>query len=295
LRDLSGALSFVRRTDPPRDDPPVKAVTTDFKPDIQAVHAPVPALPTADVLGVPLAVTDYERVMDWMDATIHARQPTCLSAAAVHLVMVAQEEEATREAVARAVTVPDGQPLVWALRALGHGDASRVYGPELMARYCERSAAETGMRMFLYGGRDDAALEQLCTALATRFPGLDIVGGCSPPFRPLTEAERGAVIAQINGSGADVVWVGTGQPKQEKWMAEMREVLTPPMLVGVGAAFDFHAGLVPQAPSWMQAIGLEWLYRLVQEPRRLWRRYARYNPRFVVGFARQYRRHRKER
>ena len=273
----------------------MKAVTTDFKPDIQAVPESVPALPTADVLGVPLAVTNYEGVMDWMDARIRAREPACLSAAAVHLVMVAQEDEETRKAVARAVTVPDGQPLVWALRALGHRDASRVYGPELMARYCERAAATTGTRMFLYGGRDDAALEQLCTALATRFPGLDIVGGCSPPFRPLTDAERQAVIDQINNSGADVVWVGTGQPKQEKWMAEMRPVLTPPMLVGVGAAFDFHAGLVPQAPSWMQSVGLEWVYRLVQEPRRLWRRYARYNPRFVVGFARQYRRHRKER
>ena len=157
-----------------------------------------------------------------------------------------------------------------------------------MARYCERSATLTGTRMFLYGGRDDAALERLCTALVTRYPGLDIVGGCSPPFRPLTDAERDAVVEQINASDADVVWVGTGQPKQEKWMAEMRERLTPPILVGVGAAFDFHAGLVPQAPSWMQAVGLEWLYRLVQEPRRLWRRYARYNPRFVVGFARQY-------
>jgi N-acetylglucosaminyldiphosphoundecaprenol N-acetyl-beta-D-mannosaminyltransferase len=273
----------------------VKAVTTDLKPDTQAVPASVPTLPTAEVLGVPLAVTDYERVMDWMDAMIAARQRAYVSAAAVHLVMVAQEDEETRAAVARATTVPDGQPLVWALRALGHRDASRVYGPDLMARYCERAAAVTGTRMFLYGGRDDAALEQLCTALATRFPGLDIVGGCSPPFRPLTDAERRAVVEQINGSGADVVWVGTGQPKQEKWMAEMREELTPPILVGVGAAFDFHAGLVPQAPSWMQSIGLEWLYRLVQEPRRLWRRYARYNPRFVVGFARQYRRHRKER
>jgi N-acetylglucosaminyldiphosphoundecaprenol N-acetyl-beta-D-mannosaminyltransferase len=266
----------------------VKAVTTDLKPDTQAVPASVPTLPTAEVLGVPLAVTDYERVMDWMDAMIAARQRACVSAAAVHLVMVAQEDEETRAAVGRATTVPDGQPLVWALRALGHRDASRVYGPDLMARYCERAATVTGTRMFLYGGRDDAALEQLCTALATRFPGLDIVGGCSPPFRPLTDAERRAVVAQINGSGADVVWVGTGQPKQEKWMAEMREDLTPPILVGVGAAFDFHAGLVPQAPSWMQSIGLEWLYRLVQEPRRLWRRYARYNPRFVIGFARQY-------
>jgi N-acetylglucosaminyldiphosphoundecaprenol N-acetyl-beta-D-mannosaminyltransferase len=267
-------------------------VTTDFQPDIQATSGVVSELPSADVLGVRLALTDYDGVMDWMDAMIAAGQPACVSAAAVHLVMVAQEDPETRAAVGRATTVPDGQPLVWALRALGHRDASRVYGPDLMARYCERAANRTGARMFLYGGRDEDALEQLCKALVTRFPGLDIAGGCSPPFRALTDAERDAVVERINGSGADVVWVGTGQPKQEKWMAEMRDRLAPPILVGVGAAFDFHAGLVPQAPSWMQASGLEWLYRLVQEPRRLWRRYARYNPRFLIGFARQYAAHR---
>jgi N-acetylglucosaminyldiphosphoundecaprenol N-acetyl-beta-D-mannosaminyltransferase len=267
-------------------------VSTDVEPDVGAAPASVPELSTVDVLGIPLAVTDYEAVMDWMDAMIDARRPACVSAAAVHLVMVAQEDEETREAVLRMTTVPDGQPLVWALRALGHRDATRVYGPELMARYCERAATRTGTRLFLYGGRDDRARQQLAEALRRRFPGVDIVGGYSPPFRPLTEDERDSVAEQINASGAEVVWVGTGQPKQEKWMAEMRDRLSPPILVGVGAAFDFHAGLVPQAPRWLQAIGLEWLYRLAHEPRRLWRRYARYNPRFVVGFARQYLAHR---
>jgi N-acetylglucosaminyldiphosphoundecaprenol N-acetyl-beta-D-mannosaminyltransferase len=268
-------------------------VTTDLKAEIPAARASVPELPSAEVLGISLSLTDYEGAMDWMDAMIRAGRPACVSAAAVHLVMVAQEDEPTREAVQRATVVPDGQPLVWALRALGHRGASRVYGPELMARYCERAATRTGARMFLYGGRDDDALERLGGALRARFPGLDIVGGYSPPFRPLTADERASVAQQINASGADVVWVGTGQPKQELWMAEMRERLAPPILVGVGAAFDFHAGLVPQAPGWMQATGLEWLYRLVQEPRRLWRRYARYNPRFVLGFARQYAAHRR--
>jgi N-acetylglucosaminyldiphosphoundecaprenol N-acetyl-beta-D-mannosaminyltransferase len=271
------------------------AVTTDLQSHIQAPRGVVPELTTTEVLGIPLAVTDYERVMDWMDAVVSARTPVILSAAAVHLVMVAQEDDETWEAVRRATTVPDGQPLVWALRALGYRDASRVYGPDLMARYCERAATRTGTRMFLYGGRDDAALEELSEALRERYPGLDIVGGYSPPFRDLTDEERDDVVARINGSGADVVWVGTGQPKQEKWMAQMRESLRPPILAGVGAAFDFHAGRMPQAPSWLQAVGLEWLFRLVLEPRRLWRRYARYNPRFVVGFARQYRRHRPRR
>jgi N-acetylglucosaminyldiphosphoundecaprenol N-acetyl-beta-D-mannosaminyltransferase len=182
-------------------------------------------------------------------------------------------------------------PLVWALRALGHPHASRVYGPDLMAAYCARSA-RTGTTMYLYGGRSDEALEQLTDALLRSYPGLRIVGGWSPPFRPLTDDERDEVAARINATGADVVWVGTGQPKQEKWMAEMRDRLDAPILVGVGAAFDFHAGIVPQAPAWMQRRGLEWTYRLAREPRRLWRRYARYNPRFVAAFARQYATHR---
>ena len=248
--------------------------------------APAPDLPRADVLGIPLALTDYEGTMDWMDSTIASGHRACLSAAAVHLVMVAQEDAPTRDAVLHSMAVPDGQPLVWALRALGHQQASRVYGPELMARFCERSA-RTGTRMYLYGGRNQGALVQLVLNLRRRFPGIKIVGGYSPPFRPLDADERRAMAEEINRSRADVVWVGIGQPKQERWMEEMRDLLDVPLLVGVGAAFDFHAGLVPQAPSWVQAIGLEWAFRLVQEPRRLWRRYARYNPRFVVGFARQ--------
>jgi N-acetylglucosaminyldiphosphoundecaprenol N-acetyl-beta-D-mannosaminyltransferase len=254
--------------------------------------APTADLPRVEVLGVPLAITDYEGAMDWMDAVIAGGRRVCLSAAAVHLVMVAREDEETRRAVLGMMVVPDGQPLVWALRALGHPHASRVYGPNLMAAYCRRSAA-TGVRMFLYGGRTDEALGQLRDALTERFPGLQIVGGYSPPFRALSAAEDEQVVAEINASGADVVWVGTGQPKQEKWMAAMRDRLDAPVLAGVGAAFDFHAGIVPQAPPWMQRVGLEWSYRLAREPRRLWRRYARYNPRFVAGFARQYAAHRR--
>ena len=239
---------------------------------------------TSEVLGIPLALTDYERTMDWMDGLVASREKAYLSAAAVHLVMVAQEDEPTWHATRDAtLVVPDGQPLV---RALGH-EASRVYGPDLMAKYCERSA-KTGVKMYLYGGRNQGALVELALRLRHRFPGLQIVGGYSPPFRALTDAEQDWVVEDINGSDADVVWVGIGQPKQEIWMREMRDRLDSPVLVGVGAAFDFHAGLVPQAPAWMQATGLEWVFRLAQEPRRLWRRYVRYNPRFVAGFARQY-------
>ena len=262
------------------------------RPEAPATTAPAPERPaTAEVLGVPLALTDYEGTMDWMDGVVAERGQGYLSAAAVHLVMVAQEDEATREAVRDAtLIVPDGQPLVWALRSLGH-EASRVYGPDLMAKYCERSA-ETGTRMYLYGGRNQGALVELALRLRRQYPGLQIVGGYSPPFRRLSDEEQDWVVEDINRSRADVVWVGIGQPKQEIWMRDFRDRLEAPMLVGVGAAFDFHAGLIPQAPVWMQATGLEWVFRLAQEPRRLWRRYVRYNPRFVAGFARQYARRR---
>jgi N-acetylglucosaminyldiphosphoundecaprenol N-acetyl-beta-D-mannosaminyltransferase len=262
-------------------------------PVAQGIPAPPPPTPQrVNVLGVPLGLTDYAQTIEWMDAMVASGQRGYLTAAAVHLVMVAQEDEQTRRAVLGAtLAVPDGQPLVWALRALGHSGASRVYGPELMARYCEH-AAHTGARIYLYGGRHQGALVQLTLNLRQRFPGIRIVGGFSPPFRPLTDEEESRVVEEINRSAADVVWVGTGQPKQELWMAQMRDRLQAPMLVGVGAAFDFHAGLISQAPWWMQRVGLEWTYRLSREPRRLWRRYARYNPRFVLGFARQYLGHR---
>src|SRR3954471_23985476 len=217
---------------------------TDSLPAPDVVVRPgLPAMPRASVLGTKLALTEYEGAMDWMDEVVRRRERVCVTAAAVHLVMVAREDPATRRAVESALAVPDGVPLVWALRALGHPQATRVYGPDLMAHYCARSA-RTGTTMFLYGGRSDAALEQLTNALLARFPGLRIAGGWSPPFRELTDAERDEVAARINASGADVVWVGTGQPKQEKWMADMRDLLDAPLLVGVGAAFDFHGGLV---------------------------------------------------
>jgi len=271
-----------------RDIPLTGAPTTNGTPDPARVRPQ-----EVRVAGTPLALTDYERTMDWMDATIAAAEPAYVTAAAVHLVMVAREDSETFASVTgpRALAVPDGQPLVWALRALGHPEASRVYGPELMARYFERSV-RTGARHYLYGGRNQGALVQLVGELRRRYPGIRIVGGYSPPFRPLSDDEEAWVIKDVERSAADVVWVGTGQPKQEKWMAAMCSRLHAPLLVGVGAAFDFHAGLVPQAPHWMQASGLEWVYRLVQEPRRLWRRYARYNPLFVGVFLRQLARHR---
>ena len=174
-----------------------------------------------------------------------------------------------------------------------HRLRDRVYGPYLMERACAR-AARTGQRMYLYGGRDDdpQALARLRSALETRHPGLQIVGTLQASFKALTDQEADEVAQAINAADPDLVWVGIGVPRQEKWMAAMRSRLNAPVLVGVGAAFDFNAGLIPQAPDRVQRLGMEWLFRLCQEPRRLWRRYARYNPRFVVGFGRQYLRHR---
>jgi N-acetylglucosaminyldiphosphoundecaprenol N-acetyl-beta-D-mannosaminyltransferase len=247
------------------------------------------------VLDIPLAISDYEEVIDWMDAVIAANARAYVTAAAVNLIMAAREDPEVLAAVLGAtLAVPDGQPLVWALRALGHGRATRVYGPDLMLHFCARAAA-AGTRMYLYGGRTEEALELLERRLRERFPGLQVVGGFSPPYRRLTDEEERRVIADIDASRAAIVWVGIGQPKQELWMAHMRPRLSAPVLVGVGAAFDFHAGLVPQAPPWMQRGGLEWVYRLAREPRRLWRRYARYNPRFVAAFLGQYLRNRRDR
>ena len=154
-----------------------------------------------------------------------------------------------RQALTDAViTVPDGMPIVWAANMLGENLPDRVYGPELMRRYCDRSV-ERGHRVWLYGGRDQGALVQLALTLRKKHPGIQIVGGYSPPFRPLTEEEDETIAAQINEAQPDVLWVGIGVPKQEKWMVRMRDRLDVPVMCAVGAAFDFHAGRVSQAPA----------------------------------------------
>ena len=253
--------------------------------DIQA--EPTTAADRVDVLGIHVSVTNLDHTVgafaDWIEQG--DRQLVCVTDMNA-LLHARADERLTAVYNTSGLTVPDGMPLVWALRMLGHPIESRVYGPDLMDIACAR-AARTGQRCYLYGGRNHGALAQLARELRLRHPGLQIVGGYAPPFRPLTADEEAAVAAEINASRADVVWVGIGVPKQEKWMAQMRDRLDAPVLIGVGAAFDFHAGIIPQAPPMMQRCGLEWLYRLRQEPRRLWKRYLTYNPRFVLGFARQ--------
>jgi N-acetylglucosaminyldiphosphoundecaprenol N-acetyl-beta-D-mannosaminyltransferase len=172
------------------------------------------------------------------------------------------------------LTTPDGMSIVWLLKSYGYLEVTRVYGPDLMLAVCELSAKK-GYRQFLYGGEDGVA-EELGCKLQSRFPGLIISGTYTPPFRPLTLEEDKEVIDQINRSNADIVWVGISTPKQERWMAEHVGKIDAPVLVGVGAAFDFLSGRKPQAPIWVQRNGMEWLFRFLSEPRRLWRRYIQY-------------------
>jgi N-acetylglucosaminyldiphosphoundecaprenol N-acetyl-beta-D-mannosaminyltransferase len=251
------------------------------------------ALPAAadvrmrEILGIPIAMTDYEQAMDVMDGMVARREKGYVCAVAVHAVMVAQRDaEMKRALLGSTLTVPDGMPLVWAANALGENLPNRVYGPELMRRYSQRCATQ-GHRVWLYGGRDQGHLVQLALRMRQRHEGIKIVGGYAPPFRPLAIEEEDAIAEQINRAKPDVLWVGIGVPKQEKWMARMREKLDVPVMCAVGAAFDFHAGRISQAPSWMQDRGLEWTYRIAQEPRRLLPRYLYYNPRFMLSFARQ--------
>jgi N-acetylglucosaminyldiphosphoundecaprenol N-acetyl-beta-D-mannosaminyltransferase len=243
---------------------------------------------TRDILGVPVAMVDYDRAIAVMDQLIERGQRGYVCAAPVHALMVAQDDAEMLAALrGSTMVVPDGMPVVWAANLLGEKLGDRVYGPELMLRYNDR-CAERGHRVWLYGGRDQGSLVQLALNLRKRHPGINIVGGYSPPFRPMTAEEEDALVAQINEARPDVLWVGIGVPKQEKWMARMRERLDVPVMCAVGAAFDFHAGRISQAPSWMQERGLEWIYRIAQEPRRLLPRYLYFNPRFVLAFARQY-------
>lgn len=178
------------------------------------------------------------------------------------------------------LTVPDGMPMVWMGRLQGFSNMARVYGPDLMLRVCE-AGLPLHHRHFFYGGGDGVA-EKLSQTLTARYPGLQVAGCATPPFRTLTDTELGEVAAQLNREHVEFVWVGLSTPKQERLAARLSALVPRSVFLGVGAAFDMNAGLLPQAPAWMQASGLEWLFRLLAEPRRLWRRYLRNNPEFVL-------------
>jgi N-acetylglucosaminyldiphosphoundecaprenol N-acetyl-beta-D-mannosaminyltransferase len=239
-----------------------------------------------DVLGVSVSAIDLPEAVDRIAGWIGQRSQNYVCVTGVHGVMESQrDEELRRIHNASGMTTPDGMPMVWAGHWAGASWMRRVYGPDMMLAVCER-ASEMGWRSFFYGGREGVP-ELLAERLAQRFPGLRVAGTYSPPFRELTPEEDAALIDRINASHADLVWVGLSTPKQERWMAAHVGRLEAPVLLGVGAAFDIHAGTLAQAPRWMQRNGLEWLYRLFREPRRLWRRYLSTIPRFLFAVARR--------
>jgi len=234
-----------------------------------------------DILGVGVSAINMEMALDAIDQWIAERQREYVCITGVHGVIESQNDPELRDILNRAgLVTPDGMPLVWVSRLKRQRHVSRVYGPDLMTDLCAGSVSK-GYRHFLYGGASDVP-GRLAEELQRRFPGIRIVGHFSPPFRPLTPEEDEAVVRQINESGADIVWVGLSTPKQEYWMAAHLGRFEAPVMIGVGAAFDFLAGLKTQAPRWMQRSGLEWLYRLLTEPRRLWRRYLRIVPLFLI-------------
>ena len=233
------------------------------------------------ILGCRVDGVDYDSACDRIETWVVQRQSGYVIAANVHVIMTAYWNRAYQSVVNQAVLVtPDGMPLVLGLRLLGNTNQTRVYGPDLMLRWCDR-ASRTGLPIYLYGSSWET-LETLEARLLERFPTLIIAGAYSPKFGELSEAERQMDCDRINASGASVVFVALGCPKQEWWMAQAG---LDAVAIGVGAAFRFHTGEVAQAPRWMMGLGLEWVYRLCQEPRRLWRRYVINNPAFLVLFG----------
>ena len=240
-----------------------------------------PAIPRIDVLGVGISAINRPMAVDEIERWIVEGEQHYVCVTGVHGVMESQRDPALMDIHNRSgLTTPDGMPMVWAGKRAGADHVSRVYGPDLMLDVLERGL-ERGWRSFFYGAAPGVP-EQLAQRLAERFPGLQVAGTLSPPFRALTPEEDDEIVAQINDANPDLVWVGLSTPKQERWMASHVGRVRAPALLGVGAAFDMHAGLLPQAPTWMQDRGLEWLYRLAKEPRRLWRRYLGNNPRFAA-------------
>ena len=237
------------------------------------------------VLGVRVAAVQIADVISQMDRWI-ADRSCChyIAVTGMHGITEAQHHSDFKDILNSAdLVVADGMPLVWLGRLRGFALPRRVYGPELMLDFCAHSATR-GRKHFLYGGNPGVA-DRLASVLRGRFPGLNVVGTCSPPFRALTRSEDDEAVREINQSEADVVWVSLSEIKQDRWMFEHRDRLKSPVLVGIGAAFDFHAGLKKQAPPWMRENGFEWLYRLQQEPRRLWRRYLVYGSEFMYRLA----------
>lgn len=233
-----------------------------------------------DILGVNVSAIDMDHAVYDADQWIRSGKSGYACVTSVHGVMEAQRDPSFRRILNDGVmNLPDGMPLVWIGKLQGAEHIERVFGPDFLTEMCRISVAR-GYRHFLYGGAQGVAHE-LKESLELKFPGIAIVGTYTPPFRPLNKDEERDVLAQIRSSRADVVWIGLSTPKQERFMAQFAHRLRVPLLVGVGAAFDYHTGRVRDCPPWVKRSGLQWLHRLLQDPRRLWRRYLRNNPAFI--------------
>jgi N-acetylglucosaminyldiphosphoundecaprenol N-acetyl-beta-D-mannosaminyltransferase len=233
-----------------------------------------------DVLGVGISAINMQMAATQIHSWINDRECNYVCITGVHGVMESHRDEHLKRIHNSAgMVTPDGMPMVWINKLRGNSHVGRVYGPDLMREICKTGVVK-GHKHFLYGGGDGVA-GQLAEKLKQQYPGIQIVGTYTPPFRPLTDDEDREVIQMINASGADIVWVGLSTPKQEYWMSRHLGRLHAPVMVGVGAAFDFIAGLKKQAPRWIQKIGMEWCYRMCTEPKRLAKRYLVNNPLFV--------------
>lgn len=241
---------------------------------------PKGSLEWTNVLGVRVSAVNLKSATGLIEKAIEDGRKEYVCVRDAHGIVRCQKDPELRSIHNRAFLVtPDGMPLVWALKHAGHVESDRVYGPDLMLSVFEAGRSK-GLRHFLYGATAKT-LEQLQARLIAKFPEARIVGSYAPPFRDLSLQEETDIADQINLSGADIIWVGLSSPKQEHWMARMRDRLDASVLIGVGAAFDFHAGLKRQAPRAIQRSGFEWAFRLLCEPKRLWRRYALVVPTFI--------------
>jgi len=240
-----------------------------------------------NILGVGVSAINMEMALSCIDGWIERREPNYVIAVPAHCIVECLKDERLRKIYNRAgMVTPDGMPIVWISRLMGYRHVDRVYGPDLMLALCERSTSR-GYRHFLFGGWPPDVVEKLALGLKSRFPGIQIVGTLSPPFRPVTPEEDAMIVEKINATAPDIVWIGLGAAKEEFWAEAHVSRVAAPVLIGVGAAFDFHSGVKLQAPRWMMRIGLEWFFRVLTEPRRLGPRYLRANPVFVWNILRQ--------
>ena len=233
-----------------------------------------------NILGVGISVINMDDALKLSDTLIHSQDRHYVCVTDVHTVIEAQSDADFRAILNKSsMTTPDGMPLVWVAKIQGHQNVRRVYGPDFLLEMC-RVSMQSGYRHFFFGGGPGIA-DRLSEELKEKFPGLNVVGTYTPPFRPLTSSEETELLQIVAQVKPDVFWVGLGSPKQERFMAKYCGKLDAKLMVGVGAAFDIHSGTVKEAPRWLKMAGLQWLHRLLQEPRRLWKRYLICIPSFM--------------